>query len=65
MGKLMRPKEVAEELNIGVATVWKWIRSGELRAIPLSSDISRRKEYRVSPEDLEQFLEEKRKDINP
>lgn len=62
MGRLMNPKEVAEELNIGVATVWKWIKNGELPAISLSTEKARRKEYRISSEDLEAFLENRRKD---
>lgn len=61
MGNLMTSKEVAEKLNIGVETVWRWIRDGDLNAVTLGKS-DYRKEYRINSEDLERFLENRRKD---
>jgi len=47
-------EEIANMLSIHVATVRRWIRDGKLPAILLG------KSYRVTREDLVQFLEERR-----
>lgn len=44
-------KDVADLLKIGEATVRRWIKDGELRAI----DIGRG--WRIAPDDLEEFLD--------
>ncbi|GER06686.1 excisionase [Iodidimonas muriae] len=43
-------KDVADLLQVGEATVRRWIKTGELRAI----DIGR--EWRIAPDDLDRFL---------
>lgn len=43
-------KDVAELLQVGEATVRRWIKDGDLRAI----DIGRG--WRIDPEDLDDFL---------
>jgi excisionase family DNA binding protein len=43
-------KDVADLLKIGEATVRRWIRNAELRAIDLG------REWRIAPDDLDRFL---------
>ena len=45
------PKEVAEFLNLQVATVHKYIRAGKIKAAMFG------RYYRISPEALREFLE--------
>jgi len=47
-------EEIAKMLSIHVATVRRWIREGKLPAILLG------KSYRVTKQDLRQFLEDRR-----
>ena len=47
-------KEVAEILKVHKRSVARWIKSGQLPAVLLGN------RYRVSHEDLERFLEERR-----
>lgn len=49
--KLLTPVQVAERLQIQERTVTRWLRSGYLRGFKLG------KEWRVSPEDLDAFME--------
>lgn len=49
-GQFQTVKDVAELLKVGEATVRRWIKDGEMRAI----DIGRG--WRIDPEDLNQFL---------
>jgi excisionase family DNA binding protein len=48
-------KEIAKQLQVGEDTVRRWIRTGQLHAVLLNS------KYRVSQNDLKQFLKERRK----
>ena len=50
IGQFQTVKDVADMLKVGEATVRRWIRDGELRAI----DIGRG--WRIAPEDLDDFL---------
>ena len=50
---LMTTHEVAELLKVSEATVRTWIHEGELRAIRIG------REFRISAEDLEAFLNER------
>lgn len=34
---LVTPRQAAERLNVGIATVWRRIRSGELQSVKLSA----------------------------
>ena len=45
-------REVAELLKINEATVRRWIRDGELRAIDIG------KGWRIGPDDLDAFLDD-------
>jgi excisionase family DNA binding protein len=48
-------KDIANRLQVSEQTVWRWIRSGELPSIKLGG------QYRVSPDDLQDFLKKHRK----
>ncbi len=49
--KLWTPPQVAERLQINERTVTQWLRKGHLRGFKIG------KEWRVSPCDLQAFLE--------
>lgn len=49
-GQFQTVKDIAELLKVGEATVRRWIKDGELRAI----DIGRG--WRIDPQDLDDFL---------
>jgi excisionase family DNA binding protein len=49
---LITPGQVAERLQIHERTVTRWLRMGYLRGFKLG------KEWRVSPRDLQTFMEE-------
>jgi excisionase family DNA binding protein len=48
------PKEVAEGLKVTPRTVYRWLETGELRAIRFA------REYRISESDLQDFIERHR-----
>jgi len=50
------PSEVADLLKVCRTTIWRYIRSGKLKAIKLSI-----KNYRISEKDLKRFLNKKSK----
>jgi excisionase family DNA binding protein len=52
---LMRPAEVAERLDVSVATIYRLVDRGELRAIRLGGGPSAR--LRIAPAELERFLD--------
>jgi len=52
------PPEIARELRVTVARVWKWIRAGELDAVNVSD--GRQPRFRVSREALAAFLQARR-----
>lgn len=57
MGKsqiLLTPAEVAKNLKLNLLTIYKYIRKGDLGAIKLG------RTYRVSEDDLEQFMNKNR-----
>ena len=47
---LLTPSEIAKELKLNLLTIYKYIRKGELSAIKFG------RTYRVSEEDLEEFI---------
>ena len=49
--KLLTPTDVAERLQVNDRTVTLWLRKGHLRGFKLG------KEWRISPDDLQAFLE--------
>ncbi len=50
--KLMTPPQVARRLQVNERTVTLWLRKGHLRGFKVG------KEWRISPRDLEVFLEQ-------
>ncbi len=50
--KLMTPPQVARRLQVNERTVTQWLRKGNLRGFKIG------KEWRISPRDLEAFLEQ-------
>ena len=49
--KLMTPPQVARRLQVNERTVTQWLRKGHLRGFKVG------KEWRISPDDLQAFLE--------
>lgn len=50
----LKPADVAERLNVPVTRVWAWIRAGWLEAEALPRGM-----YRIPPEAVDRFLNEK------
>jgi excisionase family DNA binding protein len=50
------PAEIAERLKVTPRTVYRWLESGELRAIRFT------REYRISEADVEDFISRHRTD---
>ncbi len=49
--KLLTPADVADRLQVNKRTVTQWLRKGHLRGFKVG------KEWRISPDDLQAFLE--------
>jgi excisionase family DNA binding protein len=49
--KLLTPTDVANRLQVNERTVCQWLREGRLRGFKIG------KEWRISPDDLQAFLE--------
>ena len=49
--KLLTPTDVADRLQVNERTVTIWLRKGHLRGFKIE------KEWRISPDDLQAFLE--------
>ena len=49
--KLLKPADVANSLQVNERTVTQWLRRGHLRGFKIG------KEWRISPDDLQAFLE--------
>ncbi len=52
--KLLTVAQVAERLQVNAETVRVWIRKGELDAVDIGN------EYRISPEDLRDFIQRRK-----
>ena len=50
--KLLTPAQIAEALQLNESTITRWLRKGRLRGFKVGKD------WRVSPADLDAFLEE-------
>ena len=53
--KLLSTQEAADILGVHVQTVRQYIKRGELPAVKISPRL-----YKIRPEDLERFIEEKK-----
>lgn len=54
MEQMLKAEDVARRLNVSVATVRRWLRSGELAGIQFAN------EWRIDPEDLQKFINRKK-----
>jgi excisionase family DNA binding protein len=48
------PKEVAQRLKVSRKSIYRWLESGDLRAVKFGRD------YRIMESDLEDFIRERR-----
>lgn len=53
METMLTVRQVCERLQVSDQTVWRWIKSGKLPALSLGGKAG----YRISPDDLDRFLE--------
>lgn len=61
--EVLTAKQVAEELQVNITRVYKWIQDGELVATDLGSIA--RHNYRIKRSDLDDFTERRRTDQKP
>lgn len=54
--EMLTAEEVAKIMKVSLKTVRKWVQSGELASIPIGT-----REYRISRNDLNAFIDEQRK----
>jgi excisionase family DNA binding protein len=52
--EFLKPKQVAEELDLNIETIYRYIRSQQLRIVRLSA-----REYRIRRSELNRFLRER------
>ena len=52
--RLLEPKEVAKQLNVSSAFIYKLIKAGTLPAVRIGTTV------RIAPEDFQKFLERSR-----
>jgi excisionase family DNA binding protein len=52
--EMLKPKQVADELQLNIETVYRYIRSQQLRVVRLSA-----REFRVRRSELNRFLRER------
>lgn len=56
----LSPPKIADLLTVGHDKVLHWNKVGELRAVDVSTRRGQRPRWRISPEDLEDFLARRR-----
>ena len=59
MDRLLTVDQVAERLQVNEQTIRRWLREGELTGVPFGG----RTGWRVSEEDLQEFLDRRRSAI--
>lgn len=52
----LSPGEIARRLNIHLATVYRWLDDGKLKAVKLGPKL-----WRILPEDFEAFMEARKR----
>lgn len=57
--ELLKPKQVADELQLNILTVYRYIRKEKLRVVRLSA-----REFRIRRSELNRFLSEHETDID-
>jgi len=53
--QLLTSEQIAKKLNISIFTVYRWIKTGKLKAIKLTPRV-----FRIEEEDLNQFLKKRK-----
>lgn len=59
LDRLMTVEEVAEHLAVAENTVRRWLKAGKLKGVKLND-----RSWRVKPEDLKAWLDDKTSDMN-
>jgi excisionase family DNA binding protein len=52
--ELLKPQQVADELQLNIETIYRYIRSRQLRVVKLSA-----REFRIRRSELERFLRDR------
>jgi excisionase family DNA binding protein len=60
--KMLTVKQVADRMTVDERTVRGWIQKGELKAVNVGGTL--RREYRIRPDDLEDFIRSREIDKN-
>jgi len=60
--KMLTVKQVADRMSVDERTVRAWIQKGELKAVNVGGRL--RREYRIRPDDLEEFIRSREIDGN-
>jgi excisionase family DNA binding protein len=55
--ELLKPKQVADELQLNIETIYRYIRKGQLHVVRLSA-----REFRIRRSELNRFLRERETD---
>ncbi len=55
----LTPQQLSKELRVAQSSVYRWIRSGELRAYDLSSGVMGKTYYRIRKSDVDKWLEDR------
>ena len=56
MSVFLSPPTIAKRLGVAPEKVHHWIRSGQLRAVNIATNLGGRARWAVHPDDLERFL---------
>lgn len=59
MSKLLTPEEAAEQMQVSVSTVKRWLRNGELKGVKPGGRL-----WRVEEEALQQFITNSKETVN-
>ncbi len=51
LNELLTPEQISKKLRVSIFTVYRWIKSGKLKAIKLTPRL-----FRIDEKDLNQFL---------
>lgn len=57
---MMTTKQVAEELNVHIKTVRRWINSGKIEAVNIGGEDMYGQRYRIPRQEFEKFLRQRK-----
>lgn len=55
--RLYTTHEAGERLGVTRVTVWRYVKAGRLRAINLNLDPTAKPKYRISADELQEFID--------